>query len=285
MPLSACGGLIVAVGQRREIVRHRRSARRWSRARRGRRSRRSSSAASRTSRANGPIWSSEAGKGDDAVSADAAVGGFEPHSAGQRGRLADGAARVRADRQRRLVCRHGRRRATAAAARNTIEVPRVGRRPVGRELGRRAHRELVHVRLARQHRACLVQSLGDVRVIRADVALQDGAAGGRGVAAGQDQILERDRNAEQRRQRLFVRRTRDAVVGRARLLERQISVPPHPRVQRVVGQLDPIEVGVGQFDGGEITAAQAGGHLARAEARQVGRGQLPCSPRMGGTTK
>src|SRR3990172_2089867 len=163
-------------------------------------------AASRGSRPKGPIWSSElaqgvvpergggaaggapegpdggerAGEGDDAVAADAAVGRLEAAHTTERGGLADRAARVRADAQRHVVRSHGRRRAAATAARDPREVPGVARRTPGRVLGRGAHGELVHVRLAGHDRAGLGEPLRDIGVIGADEATEDATAGGRG---------------------------------------------------------------------------------------------------------
>ncbi len=136
-------------------------------------------------------------EGDDAVAAHPAVGWLHADDAGQCRGLADRAAGVGPDRDRHVVGRNRRRRAAAAAARDALEIPRVCRRAPGRVLGRRAHRELVHVRLARQHRAGALEQLCDMRVVRADVALEDAAAGGRRVALGQDEVLEPDRNPEQ----------------------------------------------------------------------------------------
>jgi hypothetical protein len=59
---------------------------------------------------------------------------------------------------------------------------------------RRAHRELVHVRLAEDHRTDVTQALGDVGVERCDVTLEDARAG-RALAAGdRHEVLERDRD-------------------------------------------------------------------------------------------
>ena len=95
---------------------------------------------------------------------------------------------------------HGRRRPAARAARDPVEVPRVGRRAVGRVLGRAAHRELVHVGLAQDHRAGGTQALGDVGVVRRPIALEDPRAGGALATLDRDQVLERDRQAVERRQ-------------------------------------------------------------------------------------
>ena len=108
----------------------------------------------------------------------------------QRGRLADRAARVRADRQRHVVGGHGRGRPAAAATRHAIELPRVGGRAVRGVLGRRAHRELVHVRLAEDDRADVAEALGDVGVVRGEIALEDARAGGALAALHGHEVLE-----------------------------------------------------------------------------------------------
>ena len=123
-----------------------------------------------------------AGEGDDAVAADPAVGRLHADDPGQRGGLADRAAGVGPDAQRHVVGRHGRGRAAAAPAGDPVECPRVRGRAEGRVLGGRAHRELVHVRLAQDHRADLAEPLGDVGVVRGDVAVED-ARPGRALAA------------------------------------------------------------------------------------------------------
>ncbi len=74
--------------------------------------------------------------------------------------------------------------------------------PVRGVLGRGAHRELVHVGLAEDDDVGVEQPLGDRRVVRRDPALQDlRAAGGRRARVGQH-VLERQRHAGQRAERL-----------------------------------------------------------------------------------
>ena len=104
--------------------------------------------------------------------------------------------------ERRVERRDGRRRAAAAAAGHHVEVPRVADRPERRPLVRRAHRELVHVRLAEDHGAGIAQPLGDVGVVRRDVALEDARARGALAARDGHEVLERDRQAEQRVERV-----------------------------------------------------------------------------------
>ncbi len=106
------------------------------------------------------------GEGDDPVARHSAVRRLEPDDPGQCRRLADRAAGVCPDRQRRVEGRDRDRRAAAAATRHCVEVPRVRDGAVGAVLVRRAHRELVHVRLAENDSADVAKPLGDVGVIR-----------------------------------------------------------------------------------------------------------------------
>ena len=68
-----------------------------------------------------------AGEGDQPVAADGAVGGLQADDAAERGRLADGAAGVGAERPERLAGGDGGGGAAAAAAGHGAEVPRVAR--------------------------------------------------------------------------------------------------------------------------------------------------------------
>ena len=88
-----------------------------------------------------------------------------------------------------------RRRAAARAARNARRVPRVARRAVGGVLGRRAHRELVGVRLAEHARGRAPAARGDGRVEHRHVVLEDLRACRRAEPARRDHVLERDRHA------------------------------------------------------------------------------------------
>ena len=141
--------------------------------------------------------------------------------------------------------------------------------PNARVLGRRAHRELVHVGLAQDHGAGVVQPLGDVGVERRAVALEDPRAGGRLAARDRDEVLERDRDPEQRVERVDRRRTvgprgRQPGIGGVGLGQRPLVVEREPGVEAVVGRVRPREVRRGDL-------ARRG--LARAQARRRGRGR------------
>ena len=135
----------------------------------------------------------------EAVARDAAVGRLRAHGRGDGRRLPDRAAGVGAGRERRLEGREHRARATAGAAGDAVQVPRVVRRAVGGVLGRAAHRELVHVGLAEDRQAGLAQLGHDGRVVGRDPALEDLAAARRRQALRRHDVLDRDRHAGERR--------------------------------------------------------------------------------------
>ena len=119
----------------------------------------SSSAASATDAANGPIWSSDDANAIEPVARHRAVGRLHADDAAQRRGLADRAAGVGAERERREPGRDRGRRAAARAARHPREVVRVARRAERGVLGGAAHRELVEVGLADRDRARVAQPL------------------------------------------------------------------------------------------------------------------------------
>src|SRR5262249_44552211 len=135
---------------------------------------------------------------DQPVAADATIRWLEADDAAQSAGLADRAAGVRAKGEWRELGADGCRGTAARAARHTVEVPRVAGRKEARVLGGRAHRELVHVRLAEQHGAALGQAASDRPVLDGDERLEDLRAGRRANAARGQHVLEDHRDAEQR---------------------------------------------------------------------------------------
>ena len=137
------------------------------------------------------------GEGDQAVARDAAVGRLEPDDAAERRRLADRAAGVGAERERRHAAPPPRPPIRRSSRRGCGRGPRVARRAERAVLGRRAHRELVAVGLADDDRAgrsscsTTVASYGD-RSSRASSTRPWSCA------ARAEVVLERDRDAVQR---------------------------------------------------------------------------------------
>src|SRR5690606_25281024 len=137
--------------------------------------------------------------GDEAVPRDRAVGGLGADGGGDRGGLADRATGVGADRERSLVRRERRSGTTTGATRDTAGVPRVAGGAVGRVLGGRTHRELVHVGLAEDGDPGLAQLRGERRVVGRDPALEDLRPARGGHVRGGEHVLERERHTGERR--------------------------------------------------------------------------------------
>ena len=179
---------------------------------------------------------------------------------------------------------HGGRRPAAAPARHTIESPWIGSRPIRGVLRGRAHRELVHVRLAKDDGARLTQPLGDVRVIWRDVAFEDPRTCRALATRQRDKILERDRDAEQRAkpvQRMCLVRSRggEPGVGGIGFGERPVAVDRQPCVERPVVALRGREMRLGQLAGRDVAAPQQRSHVVGVQARQIGH--RPISARRG----
>ena len=201
------------------------------------------------------------GERDDPVAADPAVGGLHADDPAQRRRLADRTAGVGPERQRRVMGRHDGRGTAAATAGDGVEVPRVADRAVGRVLVRRAHRELVHVRLAEEDGAGRPEPLRDVGVVGRAIALEDSRPGGALAALDADEVLERDRDAVERmepaRGRLPVP-TRSRRAGRRRRrpgARAPVAVDGQPRIERMVLALGRVEMGDRELARGDVARA------------------------------
>ena len=132
-------------------------------------------------------------EGQQAVARHAAVGRLEPDDAAERRRLADRPAGVGAERERHLRRADGGRRAAARSARRARQRPGIAHRPERRVLVRRAHRELVAVGLADDHRAGGLEPLDDGGVVGRHVGVEDLRRRGGPHAAHAEVVLDRDR--------------------------------------------------------------------------------------------
>ena len=140
--------------------------------------------------------------GDERIAAGArqpAVGRLQPERAAQRSRHADRAVGVGAERQRHLAGCDRRGRAARRAARHAGRVVRVAGRSVVRVLGREAVGVLVHVERADQHRTGAFEARDQRAVVRGRRTLALDLRAGAGRQAGHvEQVLDRERHAEQR---------------------------------------------------------------------------------------
>ena len=196
--------------ERRRIVGHRPVDRWSSRAGRGRRWRPSRMGAVGHVARHRPDLVERRGVGDHAVAGDPAVGRLEADDAAVRRRLADRAAGVGAERAEALAARPPPPPSRPTSRPGRASCPTgCGSPPKRRVLGRRAHRELVQLVLPTQHRAGLAQRAGDGGVVGRDEVLEDARAGGGAHALGADDVLDRDRDAVERPQRLARRAAAD----------------------------------------------------------------------------
>ena len=208
----------------------------------------------------GPDLLQRGSEGDDAVAADAAVGGLEPDDAGERGRLPDRAARVRAEGDRHASRRHGGRRPAGGTAGHAREIPRVARRAVARVLRRGSHRELVEVRLADEDGALFAQPRDDRAVDDRREALEDPRARGGLDAARGEHVLERDGDAGQRRSLARAQ----PLVGGVRLGEGFLGRDADVGVEIGLLRAHARERRLGQGARAVLARAQRGGVLVRA---------------------
>ena len=162
------------------------------------------------------------GERDDAPARATPVSRLHPDQPAKRRRLPDRSAGVRAGRSHRQPGRHRRGRSARRSARHQhgglvlTPLPRVLHRPVMRGHVGRTHRELVHVGLAEEHRAVAQQVGGHGRFVRRNERHQDLAARRGAHAHGAEQVLDRQRNAQQR-PRIPLRQRG---IGGARLIHR-----------------------------------------------------------------
>ncbi len=210
---------------------------------------------------------------DQPVARDPPVGGLHPDDPAQRGGLADRAAGVRAERERREPGGDRGGGTTARTAGDPARVARVAGRAERRVLGRRAHRELVEVRLADRDPAGVEHPLHDRRGVRRLPALEDARRAGRGDPAGAEVVLQRDRDSGERARVLTARDRRVDRVGGG---QRGVGHHEVERVQLGLARRDGREVLLDDRPRGTVAAADRGRDLA------CGHG---ASPRIRGTRK
>ena len=212
------------------------------------------------------------GEGDQAVSADPAIGGLEADDPAERGGLADRAAGVGPEGDGREVGGDGGGRTARRAAGNPLEVPGVAGRSVVAVLGGRAHRELVHVRFADQDRVGLAKFADDRGVVRRAEVFQHPRPAGRRLPLGAEDILDRDRDPGERAEPVA---PGASGVDRAGVVEHPIGIAVQESVDLTVEAVDPVEVGADGFLGRDRLGRQGlaeleGGGRGRVHARAAG---------------
>ena len=186
-----------------------------------------------------------------------------------RRRLADRAAGVGADRQRRHAGRDGRGRAATAAAGAAPRVPGVAGGPERRGLRRGAHRQLVHVGPPEQDRPGLADPADGRSVAQRDHAGM-GARPARGrLPADVDVVLDHERHAGQRADGVTAAAP---VVDASGLLQRALAGGVHEGTDRRVEVGDLAQMGGDDLFGADLAARDEAGDPAGGERRESGCG-------------
>src|SRR5690606_8358148 len=145
--------------------------------------------------------------------------------------------------------------------------------------GRRAHRELVHVRLAERDEARLARLLDDRRVVGRHVALEDLRTRGRRHVGRDEHVLDRERYARELGQLLA---GTAALVDAARDVDRRV-VNVEEGVHIAVDRGLALGVRLGRLAARALARGERCGQLGRRELREIGH---PCSaPRIAVTRK
>ncbi len=200
----------------------------------------------------------EAGsEGDQPEAGTDAVGRLQAADARHGRRLANGAAGVGAGAARHQARRDCRRRAARTAPGHIGRVPGILHRAEMRRFARRAHRELVHVGLADEDGAGASQAVDDVRVERRRVVREHPRATGSAHARRGENVLVRNRNAEER-PAVAVGENR---IGRLRVGERPLGIDGDEGVERRIERRDAIERRPGELDAREALCPKGGGKL------------------------
>ena len=218
------------------------------------------------------------GERDEPEAAHASIGRLHADHAAERGGLAHGPTGLRSERDRDDARGHRRRRTARRSSGDAVGRERIARRAERAVLGRRAHREFVHVRLCDDDRPGGAQARHHRRLERAHVSFQNPRPARRRERERGDVVLDDDRNAGQRADgtalgaRLVTANLDQRGVGERRLaIEVQQRVEPfasqpgsgHP-IQRAQNRIDRGESGLHRFAqrGRRITITRRRTHVS-----------------------
>ena len=199
---------------------------------------------------------------------DAAVAGLERGGAAALRGVAQRAAVVVAEPQRRHAAGEGGRLAAAGAAGRAVGVPGVERRAPEAALAVPAHAEIRHVGAAGHDRARRAQPL-DRRSVALRVRLCEAGDAVRGRGPGDlDVLLDGAGHAVERPERLAAR---ERLVGAAGGSERLLGEHDGDGVEARVDRLDACEVRLDGLARRDVARADRRGELRGARAPEIGR--------------
>jgi hypothetical protein len=187
-----------------------------------------------------------------AAGADQTKARLEPGNTAERGRDADRAHVVGAERTGGEPGRDGRPRPAAGTARRRRGVPGIAALAEVYVVRGYAERAFVHVKLAERHRARGLQAPRHFRILRGNRVAQDFHAVGGRNAGHVDKVLQRQWHAVERPKRRAVAPSFTVPGRRARLLGGDLD----ESVQHPVPRVDPGEVGLHRLARGHLAAPQ-----------------------------
>ncbi len=142
--------------------------------------------------------------GDQSIARNRAISGFHPHHPAVGRRLSDGTARIRADGINAFTRRHRRRGATGRTARHMFRVSRVLCGTICRGFRGGTHGKLVHICLAENHSARLLQILHSLRRVGRHKVMQNFRGTGSEQSLRADIVLHCNRHARKRSRKLSI---------------------------------------------------------------------------------
>ena len=222
-------------------------------------------------------------EGHNAVTAHGAIRGLKAHHAAQRRRLANGAAGVRAQRERDLARGDGCSRATRGATGHALGIPGVVGAVERRALGGAAEGKLVHVGLAHGQAACVEHALDAGGGVDALVVLEHAGSAGGVRAHKVHVVLDGQRHACERGQGLTGGAARIDLCGG---IERELGCHLQECLDPALARLDglergPRDLGSREIAGGNMRSQLRGGESIEIELHY----SLSPSPKMDGTRK
>ena len=197
------------------------------------------------------------GEGDHPPARATTIGRLDPGDTGQSSRLADRTTGIGAGRRDAQACRHRRSRAAGGAAGHGFTIPGITHRTEITGLVRRAHRELVHVGLAKHDHPCALQVLDHGRVIRRDEIFQHPRTTAGAYITGAKDVLVRDRDTGQRARRA----AGYPCVGRRGLFQSQLLGHGDETVEHRVMCFDALQHMRRELGAGHLATVQPGAQL------------------------
>ena len=212
--------------------------------------------------------------GIDAEAADQAVGRLQPGQAAQRGRVADRAAGIGAERAHHQPRRDAGTRAAGRSTGEMLAVPRIACRRPGQVEGRTTVGELMRRQLAEQDGTGLMQLRDGGGVEIRDIVGARARVARRADAGGAVDVLQRERNAVHR---AAIVACHDLGFRDACLIQRLVRGDQQIGVELRIDGGDAVEEGAGQRNRRKLSPLDQARGFRDGEEMQIGRARVAAS--------